>query len=217
MGQNDFLKRYTQLFSAIEYLETGELQLHRPDKWDDTNDSLALTLHAQQKKATAVYALCLTGASETFHHWKVFSPESRGSGGGVCIEFDKDQLIKAADQAGLEYDKVEYLSIEDLAAGATQGVSAPFLKRLPYKDEMEFRLFGTCSDLPAAKTLTFAVPLGAVKRITLSPWMNEETARKCRAYIRQIDGCESMSVVHSTLLDNKDWKSAITEIASTGG
>ena len=169
------------------------------------------------EKGTQIYALCLTGASETFHHWKVFCPESRGGGGGVCIEFDKEQLIKAAERAGLTYDEVKYLSVEDLTAGATEGVSALFLKRLPYRDEKEYRLFGTSSSLPETKTLAFQVPREGIQRITLSPWMNEEIARKCRAYIRQIDGCENLSVVHSTLLNNKDWKRAIARMASKAG
>ena len=209
MSENNFLKRYTQLFSAIEFLETGELQLHSPEKWEDTNDSHALQTFASKAGASRIYVLCLTGASETFHHWKVFCPESRGGGGGVCIEFDKEQLIKAAEHASLTHNEVDYLRIEDLADGSVQKKEAPFLKRLPYGDEKEYRLFRTSSSLSKDKTLSFEVPREAIQRITLSPWMSSETAQKCRQYIKQIDGCKNIAIVHSTLMDNKDWKEAI--------
>jgi len=212
MDDHNFLKRYTQLFRAIDYLETEQLQLHSPGRWEDTNDSLALELYAKKMQFTGIYALCLTGAKETFHHWKVFCPESRGGGGGVCIEFDKEQLKKTAEQAGLTHGKVNYIRIKDLPAKSAEPGSTLFLKRLPYSDEKEYRLIGTSMSSPKEKTLSFEVPRKVINKVILSPWMNSETADKCRTYIREIEGCENLAVVQPNLLDNQTWRKTLAQV-----
>lgn len=221
MAQNNFLKRYTRLSFAIDYFETGQLDLPSPTSWDDKNDSSFLEAYAEKKGASGIYALCLSRASETFHHWSVFSPESKedeeGKEAGACIEFKTEPLLKAAARAGLSDGEVEYIKIEQLKPGSFPEEKLPFLKRLPYQDEQEFRMFIAPSSPPEGTLFPFEVPLEAVRNVKLSPWMSPQTFEHWKSFIKKIPGCEQLKVYRSTLLDNERWKKSIANMGSDQG
>jgi hypothetical protein len=99
-----YLRRYTDLPFLLDYLRTKELALLSPKMWDDKNDSHYLESYAKTNGFATTYALCLTEASETYHHWKVFTSGANG----VCIEFKKEALIKFAEKvSGLRAESVQ--------------------------------------------------------------------------------------------------------------
>jgi hypothetical protein len=78
------IRRYTELPFLLDFLRTREIALLSPSSWDDKNDAHYLDAYAKAKAEAksaspgAVRALCMTEASETYHHWKVFSSGSSG-------------------------------------------------------------------------------------------------------------------------------------------
>ena len=94
--------------------------------------------------------------------------------------------------------------IRDLKKGAPTISELPFLKRQPYENEDEYRLIYESKDIEQ-KTVDIPIPLSAIRRITLSPWMNKTVSKSVRQLIRTIPGCDRLSVPRSTLIGNDDW------------
>lgn len=196
------LRRYTELAYLIDYLQTRELSLLNPALWDDRNDSYYIERFAQNKGFLSTYALCLAETSETYHHWRVFSHGSSGA----CIEFDKLKLISAASSVkGLLAKEVNYKKIEDLRECAPNASELPFLKRFAFSDEKEFRLFYG-SKSKGSTIYRIQVPLNAIKRITLSPWLPSSVAGHVKKTLKSIEGCKSLKIYRSSLVENETWK-----------
>jgi hypothetical protein len=63
------------------------------------------------RQAKTVLALCFAETTATYHHWRVFSHGADG----VCIEFDKDRLLKvwSGDQS-VQTRAVAYKEIQQI-------------------------------------------------------------------------------------------------------
>lgn len=196
------IRRYTELPYLIDYLRSKELVLLSPKLWDDRNDSYYIEQFALSIEHRSTYALCLTESSETFHHWKVFSH----GGAGVCVEFDKSELIRAVKLCGgMRAEMVKYMAIESLNVCHPSPQDLPFLKRYAFRDEKEFRIFYSLS-ADGPPVFRFPVPLKAIKRIVLSPWLPSTVAENVKGALRSIEGCERLRIYKSKLLENDDWK-----------
>ena len=197
-----FLRRYTDLPYLFDYLQTKELSLLSPKLWDDKNDSFFLERYARVQGFNSTYALCLAEASETYHHWKVFTTGSNG----VCIEFKKDELVAHAMKIqGLRAESVNYFTIKKLQSSKPIVEQLPFVKRFAFIDEKEYRLFVARRELPVAP-IRISVPTNVVRRVVLSPWMPKTVSDHLKATINEMDGCKSLRVYRSTLVENENWK-----------
>lgn len=197
-----FVRRYTDLSFLFDYLRTKELALLSPKMWDDKNDSFFVEQYAKANGFQSTYALCLTEAPETYHHWKVFTSGSSG----VCIEFKKDDLAAYALKVpGLRAESVTYSTIRDLRISKPKPDQLPFLKRYAFGDEAEFRLFVARHEKYTAP-IRFAVPANAVSRVVLSPWLPKSVSDQIKATIKDINGCKTLKVFRSTLIENEGWK-----------
>jgi hypothetical protein len=74
-----FVRRYTTLSSALDTLVQKQLVLLSPSKWDDLNNVRFLELYQSHANVGSVLALCCTLATETYHHWKVFTQGIEGT------------------------------------------------------------------------------------------------------------------------------------------
>ena len=197
-----FLRRYTDLPYLFDYLRTKQLALLNPNSWDDKNDSYFVDRFAKACGFGSTYALCLTESPETYHHWKVFTSGANG----VCIEFKKDALVAHATSVdGLIAQTVIYRTIRQLRARRPTPEQLPFLKRQAFGDELEFRLFVARRELSAGP-IRFEVPATAVNRIVLSPWIPKSVSDQLKVVIKDMDGCKSLRVFRSTLVQNESWK-----------
>ncbi|MGO4033199.1 hypothetical protein AB2359_17565, partial [Vibrio cholerae] len=203
------LKRYTELPFLIDMLVTKEMALLNPETWDDRNDSFYIKQYAKVKGLKSTYALCLTEASETYHHWKIFSSGTSG----IYVEFNRDQLLTSLEnQTDLQTKSVEYKKITELREINPETDEFPFLKRIVFKDEQEFRLFvGSDTDLGPILRLKF--DLASINRIVLSPWLPQSVADHVKSVIKNISGCSNIKVYRSTLVENEDWKSFAESVA----
>ncbi len=198
------LRRYTNLAAAIHLLRNRCLTLLNPASWDDRNDAYFLAQYKERLAASAVLALCFAEAPETYHHWRVFS----SGGDGVCIEFDKPRLLEAiARDRALVARPVTYKQIKDLGDGPIDTDELPFLKRFPYGDEQEFRVIYSSTD-KEAEIHHVPIPLASINRLTLSPWMHAALAKAVKDTLKQIEGCKSVKICQSTLVDNDRWRKA---------
>jgi hypothetical protein len=194
------LKRYTQLPFLIHMLETKELALLSPSSWDDRNDAYYLERYQQYNKFASVFVLCLTEASTTYHHWKIFAESTSG----VCIEFLREPFISWAEGKGIRHGLVKYLSLGKAKATPPTSETLPFRKRHAFEDEKEFRLLYVSHE-PSGLIKTFPLNFNTILCIKLNPWLSEDVFKSVSESIHRIPGCESLTVEQSHLLTNKEW------------
>ena len=143
--EDTLLARYTTLGSLLDLLRHRRLTLTSPLFWEDGNDAFSLNEYRLRKRAKSILALCFTQAAETFHHWKVFTRAEDG----VRIEFDRGRVtLWWARVEGLTGRKVLYREINKFKNYDHTVEDLPFLKRYPYRDEIEFRLIHLASSGP---------------------------------------------------------------------
>jgi hypothetical protein len=131
------IRRYTNLPATLHVLQNFTLTLLSPSSWDDRNDAYFMEAFQMRSGAKTVLALCFAEAPETYHHWRVFSSGSDG----VCLEFDTEKLQAAvASHPRFKCRSVEYRTINLAASKGIRTEDLPFVKRFPFRDEMEFRI-----------------------------------------------------------------------------
>jgi hypothetical protein len=201
----EYLNRYTTLPIALDILTQKRITLLSPEAWEDRNDAYYLEKYRTEMKRRTVVAICFSACRETFHHWKVFS----NGNSGVCIEFDKDELVAAIGRKkGFTMKEVEYLMVDKVERSKPELGRWPFIKRLPYKDEKEFRIIWE-SDTELVRSKTVIIDLSCIKKVTLSPWLPKVVGDSVTSVIRGIDGCEDLKINSSSLLENSRWRQAI--------
>ncbi len=203
------LRRYTKLAAALNILETKSITLLNPVTRDDRNDSHFMAEYKKVKKFDTTLAVCFTEAIDTYHHWYVFSHGTEG----VRIDFDKDKLINAFEKfENTRHGAVKYMRVVDLKNDKDlTAADLPFLKRLPYKAEREYRfIYEAQGNVENFKN--FPIQLDWIDRITLSPWMPKSIRPAIRNTIKGIDGCSHIKVVCSTLIMNDQWQSLTSHL-----
>lgn len=200
-----YVRRYTTLSSALDTLAQQQLILLNPSKWDDLNDVRFMELYRSHAQVGSVLALCCTLATETYHHWKVFTQGMEG----ICLEFERSLLESDLYGVhGIEMSKVDYLKVSDLEAlSPAEAHRLPYVKREGFSDEREWRIVLTC-DEDAVMAKAAPIKLPSINRILLNPWMPTALANNLRGIIRRIPGCESIKIEASRLTNSERWKSA---------
>jgi hypothetical protein len=198
-----FLNRFTTLPVLLDMLSRSCITLLEPTNWEDRNDAFYLNKYKATKNLKTLLACCFSTKRETFHHWKVFS----NGPSGVCIQFDSDKLLTSVETIkGTSFKMVSYRFImtnQNPPLGAW-----PFLKRHAFKDEGEFRIIYE-NDLREEKAKEILFDLECIEKITLSPWMPKPIVKSVVKIIRDIEDCESIKVVASTLLEDRRWKNCL--------
>lgn len=198
------LSRYTELPYVLQILETRQITLMNPSSWDDKNDSHYVHAYRDRKGHGTVLALCLTGAAQTYHHWKVFTHGASGA----CIHFDKAKLLKwIKGHDGMIGRNVEYKTLPQVRNSPPSLDDLPFTKRRAYEHEAEFRLLYAVKrkSVPLRK---FELPLDTVAAIHLNPWLPFSTVEAVKDVIHRIDGCARLDVLRTTIVKNDDWQRA---------
>jgi hypothetical protein len=197
-----FLRRYTDLPALLHILTSHQVTLLDPKTWDDKNDSYFMSVYKEKKKFRSVLALCFSQASETYHHWRVFS----NGPAGVCIVFDRVELIEDFQKsAQVKFGPVNYLTLTEAKKRRPDVEELPFVKRYGFKPESEFRVLYT-STVEELSALNVPVRLSSIRSISLSPWMHSSLSKSTASAIRAIRDCEKLKVSRSTLISNEQWK-----------
>lgn len=200
-----FLNRYTTLPILIDMLWRKQITLLSPQSWEDRNDAYYLERYQEERKLGSILALCFSTKQETFHHWRVFSEGLSG----ICVKFNAEEFL-ACMQGKPEFRSgfVKYSRIDELERTPPDVKRWPFLKRLPFADEAEFRvIYEGSAGGELSRSLDFDIE--SVKRVTLSPWMPKPVADSVVALIETIEDCSGIYVHRSTLIENGRWKKAL--------
>jgi hypothetical protein len=199
------VRRYTSLSNVLDALVNRRLVLVDPSRWDDTNDSYFLELYRVETGTASLVALCCTRATETYHHWKVFTDGREG----VCLELHREALESALDRLpNMIARPVEYLLVKDVEEFSYADLPRlPFAKREGFQDEREWRIIGF-SDDPTRKTLPVTLELGWINRIVVNPWMPLALVDNLRRLIRTLPSCTNLRVDSSRLTNSRKWKAA---------
>jgi hypothetical protein len=197
------LKRYTDLPALLYLLQHGRITLLDPSTWDDTNDSYYLTKYKEKKDLKTVLALCLTEAEQTYHHWRIFSHGSAG----ICIDFHRSELITALKNVGAQIKSIEYkkVRVDGRQISSPSVAKLPFIKRQGFSAEEEIRAVYESSS-ESLQFLDVPIKLSSIKKITLSPWLNNNLKKAITTAIHSIEHCSDLNVVRSTLIGNAEWK-----------
>lgn len=196
------LRRYTNLPSLIFLLREKKISLLDPQFWDDKNDSYYLSVYKEKRKLNSVLALCFTQVAERYDHWRVFTDGSSG----ICIKFRRDQLLKAVNkEKGTTARSVEYLTLEQIREKKPSVEELPFLKRYAFQNEKEFRIIFE-SKKQSLHKLDVPISLSCIEGILLSPWLATDLRDHVMETIRLIEGCLSLTITRSSLIDSDEWK-----------
>lgn len=193
------LNRFTTIPFLIDMLSREKLTLLNPDFWEDFNDRETVKAYQSSVNAKSVYALCLTYRNETVHHWNAFANGTSG----CCIEFSPEKLFSYLSAAkGVVHNKVEYLSINSLKSFEPEKL--PYLKRLPFKPEKEYRIIAT-SNLEQVAAFDIDIDIDVIRRITISNKVPKPIFLSLKKVIKNINPKLTGKIVHSTLFRNETW------------
>ena len=186
------------------------LPLLDPSNWKDTNDTHFLGAFQDCVKAKGIYAACFTQAAETYHHWQVFA----GDNEGFFVEFDKEALLESlVDQPRYMWDDMKYRTLGQLRLRKRiNAYELPFLKRKGFSDEKEFRLLYH-SNRQQKPVHLVPIRRSWIKRIIINPWLNEALFQSMKTALKSIPGCRNVIVVHTTLINNSEWKDACEKVS----
>ncbi len=197
-----YLRRYTSLPILLDILSNKRLTLLDPAVWEDKNDSYFIQLYKENLGYKTVLALCFSEASETYHHWKIYS----GNSSGVCIEFKKNKLIEDFESLdGITHGKVLYKKAGDLMRKSPPLNQLPFFKRYVFRDEREYRFIYNNSKKEET-SIEVPISLDCISKITINPWLHESTFKSVKNIILKIEGCDSINIVQTKLLNLWIWK-----------
>lgn len=205
MQPEGYIKRYTSISAVIDLLTRRELALLDPQTWDDRNDRYFMGLFKEHANAASLYAACFTQDQETYHHWRVFT----GTSDGACIEMDRAKLEKhVAGNPNIRAEAVDYKTLKQIdRATAADRDNLPFLKRVGFGPELEFRILATSAD-PQGPVLGLPIKLDFIRRIYFNPWIPEAVYKSVKPLLERIGGCSHIRVTRSQLIDSLHWKNA---------
>ncbi|RZS76890.1 hypothetical protein EV217_5122 [Phyllobacterium myrsinacearum] len=201
-SDDNIFRRFTNLAAVIHLLQTRQITLLTPDTWDDRNDRHFMEVYKKRKELKTLTAVCLSQGPETYHHWRVFSP----NGDGVCVVLRKDKLLKTfTGKQGVRHQAVHYKQLSELPKLRPPINDLPFIKRYPYEPESEYRILYEDS-INKAQFTNFSLLPGTVDAIILSPWMPNALVDSVKATLKMINGASRIRMYASTLISNQDWQ-----------
>jgi hypothetical protein len=159
--------------------------------------------YVRRAKLTSAVALCFSERAETYHHWKIFAPGSQG-GSGICIGFKKTKILELARREKLLFGKVNYKALSSIKDTSYETEEIPFLKRIAFVDEREFRLVCPCKS-DSTVTRTFTLPADSIHSITINPWMPRTLAKSVADTLLELAAGRDYQVSQSTLIENEHW------------
>jgi hypothetical protein len=197
------LNHYTTIPALLGMVCREKLTLPDPKNWKDKNDSELIEKYTA-KKDCIVRVLCFTTVYDTVQHWETYASS------GCRIDFDAPVLLDALSHVkGLRHGPVQYKTIEDVRAKIKEGTikteDLPFLKRIPYRYEEEYRIIWERKVLKKArKTKEISIDLGLIKGITISQDVPAPLYKTIKALLIKA-GIPENHIRHTTLVRNSHW------------
>jgi len=202
------LRKFTSLAVAIDLLRNKRIVLVDPRNWVDRNDIAYLQEYKRRKALKSLALTCFTTKVEQYHHWKSFADGTDG----VCIHFHAKPLIDhVARQSGFRGGLVTYRRNTEKENWTPKTGEIPFLKRLAYRDEGEYRiLFEDKEQVHETKPLP--LDLSYVSRIVISPRLAEGLFPAVKEQLASIAPDARIPITQSSILDSVLWRNRLGKI-----
>jgi hypothetical protein len=100
---------------------------------------------------------------------------------------------------------MKYLKINELIPEEISPDRLPFIKRVGFKPESEFRII-YASKRAEDTTKDIPIPFDAISRIILNPWLHEELAESVIDMFERMAGSNELNIVQSSLIDSPRWR-----------
>lgn len=198
------LHRFTSLPILMDILERSSITLISPAHWTDRNDSQPLLQYERslnkKENNKRLFALCFTHKNETIHHWENYASQM----GGCCISFSYENLEKKLNTIkGIAHGPIKYVSIPNLKSSFTSKKEIPFIKRLPYVVEGEYRVIWTGAT--TAPALEIPIDIAWIRRITFSQKIPRSIFESVKKSLIQSYPILKGRIYYSTVYHNQQW------------
>lgn len=196
------LNRFTSVPFVFDLVNRKVLTLVNPELWEDYNDRATMQVYKEKVGAKSIYALCLTHRHETIHHWNAFA----NGPSGCKIEFRYNQLIAELEQnKGVLHGETKYMKVNELTQNTNFPIAQlPFVKRLPFKPENEYRIL-VVSDLDQTSVLDIPIQLDCIRSITFSNKLPKPTYESLKRTLLLVEPGLKGKILRSTLYKNSQW------------
>ncbi|WP_294300982.1 DUF2971 domain-containing protein [uncultured Sphingomonas sp.] len=213
MENDAILRRYTNLPVLIDMLVREQITILGYNHWVDANDRRGLELYQDKLRFGFVGAMCLTMASETFHHWQIFAQGESG----VCIVFDRGRLEAALrDREHFIAKPVDYVQLNAIGdIDPTDIHRLPFLKRYGFRDEREYRLLAFAAEQHSSMAVRLTPDL--IQRVVFSPFTHPNIVASLKIALRSLPVWRGLSVGRSHLTANETWQGALQDMVVRHG
>lgn len=205
---SEAIRRYTNVLALLDLVKNERLTLLNPNHWFDRNDALGLQEYNRLRGDGSVYAMCFAIGKEQAHHWQLFS----GSDHGVCIRFDKDELVDHLDELNepVLHGPVQYRNLKEIEGSSPITIDLlPFLKRDTFEAECEYRIVAWEDELFAGPTYSIPLPPRLVKQVIMGPTMPRAFGELLRDIARENPAWSDVQFSLSRLVNNASWSKAI--------
>ena len=199
------LHHYTKITFLLHLLSRRKVTLVNPLNWPDKNEVSTFEAYMKKEHVTSIYALSLTSAKETAHHWNSFA-----SGIDGCrISFRKDSLEKyVRENNSLKLEKIRYINRGGLKRALNSeeitSRSYPFIKRDLFRHEEEYRLI--FSDSKTQNKLNhLEIDLDIISSITINAIMDREVFESIKRILKIVSNNTSIQIRQSNLLEDCHW------------
>lgn len=199
------LRKYTSLAVAIDLLRNNRLALIDPRNWVDRNDIAYLQEYKKRRELKSLVLTCFTTKAEQYHHWKSFADGTDG----VCIHFHGKPLVDhVARQPGFRCGLVDYKKNTSADDWRPKTSELPFLKRLAYRDEGEYRISFEDKE-NALEIKELALDLSCVSRIVISPRLAKGLFQAVKDQLASIAPASRIQIAQSSILDSALWRARL--------
>jgi hypothetical protein len=198
-----YLRHYTSLSSLIHILTNKKLTLSDPSNWEDRNDAIYLEIYGNKRNFKSVYAICFTTTHETSHHWKIYAPGKHG----VCIQIKSDKLLRNLDK-NVRHGLVLYKYVDEIEKSGVRIEDMPFLKRMAFGDEKEYRLIYQDRNKTAKPYFELPIEIDWINNIYLNHSMPKVMIKSVCDLLHSIKDCSKINITRTSLNENTRWKRA---------
>ncbi len=211
------LRRYCGFSDLSDILNNRKIKFWNTSRWDDKNDKYLMEKYKTSQNWQQIYAFCSTKTrKEHYHHWLRYAGKksTKDDKFGVCIVFDRAAIKKFAEEKEFQCGYIRYKTLDQLKNDPIPRVHRlPFLKRVAFSDEREFRIFRGDNKLDE-EYITLDISLDWIKKIRISPWLTKEEASHSASRLKGIADCGELDILHSTLLQSQQWRKYADQVAT---
>jgi len=198
-----FIHRYMDLPELIYCLQNNVVILGNPLNWDDKNDYFLIGQYVEHHSLNNLFVSCFTTFCDAYHFWKIYA----SSATGICVTYDTTKIIDAINNDSqskeFRFDKVKYESMSDLSKREVPIEDYPFIKRVAYKSEEEYRLIFSSKNAIPYRTIKVN---DAISKIVLSPKIRDIYSNEYIKLICSNKNIQESQIHKSTILESDRWK-----------